>query len=110
MVRFFLSRVGQTLAVLFTVSVIIFALMRLIPGDPILMRLGDDFTQDAYPRLQVNLGLDRSMVAQYLIWLRNVLPGDFGDSFLNQEPVWTLVREAFHPTLVLVGASLIAGS
>src|ERR1051325_3215442 len=56
MVRFVLSRIGQTLAVLFTVSVIIFALMRMIPGDPVLMRLGDDFTQEAYDRLRGELG------------------------------------------------------
>src|SRR5581483_10710603 len=69
MVRFVLSRIGQTLAVLFTVSVIIFALMRMIPGDPVLMRLGDDFTQEAYDRLRGELGLDRSIVTQYVIWL-----------------------------------------
>jgi peptide/nickel transport system permease protein len=109
MVRFFLSRVAQTLAVLFTVSVIIFALMRLIPGDPILMMLGDDFSQDAYRRLQAKLGFDRSVVMQYLIWLGNILRGDFGDSYLNQEPVWRLVWEAFQPTLVLVVASLLVG-
>ena len=109
MVRFFLSRVAQTLAVLFTVSVIIFALMRLIPGDPILMMLGDDFSQDAYRRLQAKLGFDRSVVVQYLIWLGNILRGDFGDSYLNQEPVWRLVWEAFQPTLVLVVASLLVG-
>ena len=109
MIRFFVSRVGQTLAVLFTVSVIIFALMRLIPGDPILMMLGDDFNQDAYRRLQTKLGFDRSVVVQYLIWLGNILRGDFGDSYLNQEPVWRLVWEAFQPTLVLVVASLIVG-
>ena len=94
---------------LFTVSVIIFALMRLIPGDPILMMLGDDFNQDAYRRLQAKLGFDRSVVVQYLIWLGNILRGDFGDSYLNQEPVWRLVWEAFQPTLVLVVASLIVG-
>ena len=109
MFRFFLSRIAQTIAVLFTVSVIIFALMRLIPGDPILMMLGDDFTQDAYRRLQIKLGLDRSIVVQYLIWLGNILRGEFGDSYLNQEPVRRLVWDAFQPTLVLVVASLIVG-
>ncbi|HEV8530646.1 MAG TPA: ABC transporter permease [Methylomirabilota bacterium] len=109
MFRFFLSRIAQTIAVLFTVSVIIFALMRLIPGDPILMMLGDDFSQDAYRRLQIKFGLDRSIVVQYLIWLGNILRGEFGDSYLNQEPVRRLVWDAFQPTLVLVVASLIVG-
>jgi peptide/nickel transport system permease protein len=109
MLRFVLSRVGQTVAVLFTVSVIIFALMRLIPGDPVLMMLGDDFTQDAYRRLRAKLGLDRSVVTQYLIWLQAILRGDFGDSFLNHERVSRLVWDAFLPTLSLVVASMIVG-
>jgi peptide/nickel transport system permease protein len=109
MVRFFVSRIGQTVAVLFTVSVIIFALMRLIPGDPVLMMLGDDFSPDAYKRLQTKLGLDRSIVAQYLIWLGNILRGEFGDSYINQERVSRLVWDAFLPTASLVVASLIVG-
>ncbi|HEV8438523.1 MAG TPA: ABC transporter permease [Methylomirabilota bacterium] len=109
MLRFFLSRVGQTMAVLFTVSVIIFALMRSIPGDPVLMILGDDFTQDAYRRLQSALGLDRSIVTQYAIWLDAILRGDFGDSYLNHERVSRLVWDAFLPTLSLVVASMLAG-
>jgi peptide/nickel transport system permease protein len=95
--------------VLFTVSVIIFALMRMIPGDPVLMRLGDDFTQEAYDRLRGELGFDRSIVTQYLIWLRQVLSGDLGDSYLNHERVSRLVLEAFVPTMILVVASVIVG-
>ncbi len=109
MLRFILSRVGQTIAVLFTVSVIIFALMRMIPGDPVLMMLGDDFTQDAYQRLRAQLGFDRSIVTQYLIWSANILAGDFGDSYLNHERVSRLVFDAFLPTLSLVAASMIVG-
>jgi peptide/nickel transport system permease protein len=109
MIRFVFSRLGQTAAVLATVSVIIFVLMRLVPGDPVLMMLGDDFTQDAYQRLRAQLGLDRSVVVQYLIWLWHVLRGDLGVSFLNHEPVGRLVWEAFLPTLSLVVASLVVG-
>jgi len=109
MLRFILSRVGQTIAVLFTVSVIIFALMRMIPGDPVLMMLGEDFTQDAYQRLRAQLGFDRSIVTQYLIWIGNILAGDFGDSYLNHERVSRLVFDAFLPTLSLVAASVIVG-
>jgi len=109
MIRFVVSRLGQTLAVLLTVSVIIFALMRLIPGDPVLMMLGDDFTQDAYQQLRAKLGFDRSIVTQYVIWIGHILAGDFGDSYLNHERVSRLVFEAFLPTLSLVAASVIVG-
>ena len=57
----------------------------LIPGDLLLMMLGDDFTQDAYQKLRSKLGFDRSIVTQYLIWLSAVLQGDFGSSYLNHE-------------------------
>ena len=110
MLRFFLSRIGQTIAVLFTVSVIIFALMRMIPGDPVLMMLGDDFTPDAYKRLRHQLGLDRSVVTQYVIWLQAILRGDLGDSYLNHERVSRLVWDAFLPTLSLVVASMLVGT
>jgi peptide/nickel transport system permease protein len=108
-IRFVLSRVLQTAAVLFTVSVIIFALMRMIPGDPVLMLLGDDFTEDAYRQLRARLGLDRSIVTQYVFWLRNILHGDLGDSLLLHDRVVTLVWDAFVPTLTLVVASMLAG-
>ena len=109
MLRFVLSRFGQTVAVLFMASVMIFAIMRLIPGDPVLMMLGDDFTQDAYQRMRVKLGLDRSIVVQYVLWLGNVLRGDFGDSLLQHERVSILVWDALVPTFVLVLASLVVG-
>jgi peptide/nickel transport system permease protein len=109
MLRFILSRFGQTMAVLFLASVIIFALMRLIPGDPVLMVLGDDFSQDAYDRMRAKLGLDRGLVVQYVIWLGNVLRGDLGDSILQHERVTVLVWEALQPTFVLVVASLVVG-
>ncbi len=109
MLRFVLSRVGQTIAVLFTVSVIIFAMMRMIPGDPVLMLLGDDFSQDAYQRLRAKLGLDQNVVIQYALWLRSVLTGDLGESLLLHEQVWRLVLGAFVPTLWLVVASLVVG-
>jgi len=109
MLRFVLSRFGQTIAVLLMASVIIFALMRLIPGDPVLMVLGDDFSQDAYDRMRAKLGLDRGLVVQYVLWLRSVLQGDLGDSILQHQRVSILVWEAFVPTLVLVVASVIVG-
>lgn len=109
MFRFGLRRVGQTIVVLFTVSVIVFALMRLIPGDPVLIMLGDEYTEEAYRQLRAKLGLDRSIVTQYLIWIGNFLLGDFGYSYLNHEKVSVLLYDAFLPTLSLVIATLIVG-
>lgn len=57
--------------------------MRLIPGDPVLIMLGDEFTPDAYAELKAELGLDRSWVTQYVIWMGNVLRGDLGYSYIK---------------------------
>jgi len=109
MFRFILRRVGQTTVVLFTVSVIIFALMRLIPGDPVLIMLGDEYTEEAYRQLRGKLGLDRSVATQYAIWIGNFLRGDFGYSYLNHEKVGVLLYDAFLPTFSLVVATLVVG-
>ncbi len=109
MVRFVLRRVGQTVVVLFTVSVLVFALLRLIPGDPVLAMLGNEYTEDAYRQLRAELGLDRSIVTQYLIWIGNVLRGEFGYSYINHEKVGVLVYDAFLPTLSLVAATVLVG-
>jgi peptide/nickel transport system permease protein len=110
MVRFALSRVGQTVAVLWIVSVILFVLMRLIPGDPVLIMLGDEFTEDAYTKLKGQLGLDRSWVTQYVIWMGSVLRGDLGYSYINHAKVADLVFDAYVPTLWLVLASMVVGT
>jgi peptide/nickel transport system permease protein len=110
MVRFALSRVGQTVAVLWIVSVILFVLMRLIPGDPVLIMLGDEFTPDAYAKLKAQLGLDRAWVTQYVIWTGNVLRGDLGYSYINHAKVADLVFDAYVPTLWLVLASMVVGT
>ncbi len=110
MTRFVLSRVGQTAGVLWIVSVILFVLMRLIPGDPVLIMLGDEFTDEAYRQLRAQLGLDRSLLIQYLVWLGNILRGEFGYSYISHASVADLVFQAYVPTLWLVIASLILGT
>ena len=109
MARFILRRVWQTMAVLFTVSVIVFALMRLIPGDPVYTMLGSEYTEQAYRELRAKLGLERSLVTQYLMWLGDLARGDFGYSHIKHEDVRVLVYDAFLPTLSLVVATLIVG-
>ncbi len=110
MARFVLSRIRQTITVLWIVSVILFVLMRLIPGDPVLIMLSDEFTEEAYQQLRVQLGLDRPMVVQYLIWLGNILRGDLGYSYISHAKVAELVLGAYVPTLWLVMASLVVGT
>jgi peptide/nickel transport system permease protein len=109
MSRFILRRLGQAGTVLLVVSVIVFALIRLVPGDPVYTMLGSEYTEDAYRQLRTRLGLDRPLGAQYALWIGDLLRGDLGYSHIKHEHVSTLVGDAFVPTLALVLASVLVG-
>jgi peptide/nickel transport system permease protein len=106
---FVLRRLGQTLLVLGIASVIIFVLMRLIPGDPIQIIMGSEYSPQAEAELRQRLGLDRPIFVQYLRWIGNVLRGEFGYSYINHERVSILLWDAFIPTLLLVIGTTIVG-
>ena len=106
---FVLRRLGQTLLVLGIASVIIFVLMRLIPGDPIQIIMGSEYSPQAEAELRQRLGLDRPIFMQYLLWIGNVLHGEFGYSYINHERVSVLLWDAFIPTLLLVIGTTIVG-
>ncbi|HXH12139.1 MAG TPA: ABC transporter permease [Alphaproteobacteria bacterium] len=109
MTAFVLRRVGQTIVVLAIASIIVFALMRMIPGDPIQIIMGGEYSPEAEAQLRRQLGLDRSIIEQYFIWIANVLRGEFGYSYLNHTPVSELLWDAFLPTLFLVIGTTIVG-
>jgi peptide/nickel transport system permease protein len=109
MYGFILRRIGQSVVVLGIVSILVFSMMRWIPGDPIVVILGDEYSPEAHQRLRTELGIDKPLVVQYLIWIRSVLSGDFGYSYINHTSVSTLLYDAFLPTLSLVIGTLIIG-
>ena len=106
---FILRRIGQTLVVLAIASIIVFTLMRLIPGDPIQIIMGSEYSKEAEAELRRQLGLDRPIVVQYLVWVGNVVRGEFGYSYLNHERVSVLLWQAFLPTICLVIGTTIVG-
>jgi peptide/nickel transport system permease protein len=106
---FILRRLGQTLLVLGIASVIIFVLMRLIPGDPIQIIMGSEYSPQAEAELRRQLGLDHPIFVQYGLWIGNVLRGEFGYSYINHERVSVLLWDAFIPTLLLVIGTTIVG-
>ncbi|RMF93908.1 MAG: ABC transporter permease [Nitrospinota bacterium] len=109
MYRFILRRLGHSLIVLFIVSVVVCYMMRLIPGDPILIILGDEYDPEVYARMRHDLALDKPIILQYFYWIRNILRGDFGYSYLSHMKVSTLLGQALPPTLTLVTGTLIVG-
>jgi peptide/nickel transport system permease protein len=87
MSRYIGRRVLLTIPVLLLVSVIVFTLIALIPGDPALVFIGGEAGQDAVEALRRQMGLDRPLAVRYAIWLRHVLRGDLGKSVRDGRPV-----------------------
>ena len=107
MLSYALRRLAMIVPVLFGISVIVFLIMALIPGDPALAILGSFATPENVAGLRRELGLDRSLVEQYGIWLGNLLQGDFGRSYSLNRPVMDEIADRLGPTLLLAGASLV---
>jgi peptide/nickel transport system permease protein len=86
---------------------LVFFLMRLAPGDPAVIRLGMEHTREQVEGERKALGLDRPVHIQYIIWVSNLVRGDLGVAFLNNQPVGPLVVEKFKRTIPLAFAALV---
>jgi peptide/nickel transport system permease protein len=106
MLGYAIRRLALTVPVLFGISVIVFLVISLIPGDPATAILGAFATPENVERIRRDLGLDQPLPLQYLTWLSGVLEGDLGRSYSLNRPVVDEVLERFGPTLVLAGAAL----
>lgn len=107
MKSYIIKRLILTVPVLLGISVIVFFIMALIPGDPALAILGSYATPENVDKLRQEFGLDKPLVEQYFIWLTNLLQGDFGRSYSLNRPVLDEVLERLGPTLLLAGTSLL---
>lgn len=108
MLRYVGGRLAAILALAFGISVLVFLMIRLIPGDPAIALLGAQAgDKELIVRLHRQLGLDEPMLQQYLSWLGNVLRGDFGYSYGLQRPVLELLSMNFGPTLRLTASALV---
>lgn len=109
MVRFVLRRLPSAVVVLFVASVVIFFILRLTPGDPAASLAGPDADSATVDAIRHRLGLDQPLIAQYLIWLRGILTGDPGNSYILHASIAKLVGESLGNTVELaVGALLLA--
>lgn len=95
MLRFILKRLLMATPTLLIVAVSVFILVRLVPGDPASLLLGDTATPEALADLQRRMGLDRDIVTQFTMWFTRVLQGDLGQSITSQQPVLPLVWDRF---------------
>lgn len=106
MIRYTVSRILQAIPVLFGISIVVFCLVRLIPGDPAVAALGSRATPQLIERVRDQLGLDLPLWQQYFNFLSNALRGDFGISFFYQQDVWLVTVERLPVTLALMGYAI----
>ena len=107
MTGYVFKRLISAVPVLLGISIIVFLIMAMIPGDPATAILGSYATPDNVAKLNRDLGLDQPLVQRYFIWLGNILQGDFGRSFALNREVLDEVLERFGATLVLAGTSFV---
>ena len=104
---FILRRLALSIFVLFGLSILIFFIARIVPGDPARMALGPRAPVEVVERLREQMHLDKPILQQYGLWLWDVLHGDLGDSLLTRRPVRQDIGEFFPATLELVGLSAL---
>jgi peptide/nickel transport system permease protein len=100
-------RLGLLVLALFVASVIVFALLRLVPGDLAVVIAGTEVTPERMAQIRAELGLDRPLLSQYFEWLGGVLTGDFGESALTGSTVTSQLGEKLSVTAPLVVCSTI---
>lgn len=113
--RYIVQRTWQLIPVLILVSMAVFLIVRLIPGDPVLVMMGIDaeerarISDEQYHAVQQQLGLDRPIYVQYLSWLKRIIQGDMGLSLRSRRPIFETIFERFPATIYLAIAALLMG-
>ncbi len=109
MIRYTLRRIPSALVVLLAASIVIFFLLRLAPGDPAATLAGPDASEETVRAIRAELGLDRPLLEQYLLWLIGIVTGNPGESYLLQTPIEVLIGNSLINTVELaVGALVLA--
>lgn len=99
---YLVKRIGQLIPILIGITLVSFLLLRLVPGDPAEQLLGNHYTPKAAAGIDQSLGLDRSLVAQYWLFLRRAVTGNFGESYFYHDAVGHEIALRIPATLFLI--------
>ncbi len=108
MTNYVVRRLLMAVPVVVLVSIIVFGMIRVLPGDLATSKLGGEASQEDVEEYRKSLGLDEPVVMQYLRWSGNALRGDFGDSMVTNRPALTELKERFPVTLELALIAIFA--
>lgn len=109
MIQFIARRLIALIPVLLGVSIVVFSLIRLIPGDPVTVMLGEKARAEEVARIREEMGFNRPIYIQYFEWMGHVLRGDLGKSIINHTPVMTELRQRLSATIEMVVVGLLIG-
>ena len=107
MLTFLGKRLLQLIPTLFFVSVLIFSLQQLLPGDPALVMAGEERDPEVIEQIRRQYHLDQPLPVQYVYWVKGVLSGDLGESMRIKQPVLSLIREKLPVTIQLASLAII---
>jgi peptide/nickel transport system permease protein len=107
MLNFLARRVVQLIPTLFFVSILIFSLQQLLPGDPALVMAGEERDPDVIAQIRQQYRLDQPVPVQYVYWVKGVLSGDFGESLRNKVSVRELIAQKLPVTMQLASMAII---
>jgi peptide/nickel transport system permease protein len=110
MSRYILTRLLLAIPSLFLAAVAVFAIIRLIPGDPVQIMMGESGSAQQVAAVRESLGLDRSVPEQFLHWLGTILTGNLGASIVNKEDVLELVLDRAQVTAIVVFSAILLAS
>lgn len=105
--RYLLRRVAQVVPVMWVVTVLVFGILKIAPGDPALALAGEDATQADIQAVRVKYGLDQPVYVQYGRWLLRLLKGDLGQSIVTRRPVLTEIAFRVKPTAELAAVAML---
>ncbi len=110
MAQYIVRRLLALIPVLFGVSILVFSLIRMIPGDPVIVMLGERARPEDIARLREQMGFNRPVYVQYIEWLGRVVRGDLGTSIINRTPVMDELKQRLPATIEMVLVAMLIGT
>jgi ABC-type dipeptide/oligopeptide/nickel transport system permease component len=101
------SRIGNLIPILFGITVVCFLIIRIVPGDPALLILGNHYTAAGAAQINRSLGLDQPLIVQYWLFLKSAFTGTFGQSIQYHQSVGSLIATRIGPTLLLIAMTAV---
>ena len=102
MLTFIFRRIFILIPTFLGITLVVFTLVRAIPGDPILTILAEDYSEELAQEYREKMGLNKPVVFHYFIWLEGLLSGDWGNSLISQEPVISEIFKRLPVTIELL--------